>query len=617
MSQNNRTSNNDIDSKKEASPDPELEELIASVMAIKKSNRQNKAEGTEKTARPRSSAPKAAAQGNTTGTERRPAPSRQNVQSGQRQSASRPAGKRPQSASRTGVKNPAPSGGGAKNSTDPRRTTANRSGERTTAVNRNGTRRAENQNAPRRPVNPDASRRTVSQNGVGRPVAAAAGAIPASAEISAPTPTSGAAVKKGFRSWSTKKKAGVIAGFVFLALCIIALAVWIKFEGYVSLLNRDNGGFNSDRPNYGDADPTKEDTLSLEEEEARLKAQLEQSASSIMSDSNVYNILLIGEDIRDTAAEERGNTDVMMLISINSELETITMTSFMRDIYLYLPSTSDVQLSYSNRLNAAYYHGGAIYLEDVLEQYFGVTIDRYVVVNFYSFIDIVDTVGGLNITLSDEEAIGMQEPMAEQNKYLGNASGTDYLYQGGEDLLLNGNQALGYARLRYVGNADFERTERQRKVIAEMIEKSKELNLLELDSLLNRVLPEVTTDLESGEIATLLLNAFDYMNYDIQELRIPADGTFTNEYINGMSVLSVDFDSNMQLLQQTVYGESAVDSSSEYDDYGQYGNDTTAGTTGGYYDQYGNWVNTEGGYYDAYGNWISGYYDEYGNWISY
>lgn len=198
--------------------------------------------------------------------------------------------------------------------------------------------------------------------------------------------------------------------------------------------------------------------------------------------------------------------------------------------------------------------------------------------------------------------------MAEQNKYLGNAKGTDYLYEGGENLLLNGNQALGYARLRYVGNADFERTERQRKVIAEMINKSKKLSLVKLDKLLNSVLPDVTTDLESGEIASLLLNAFDYMNYDIQELRIPADGTFTNEYINGMSVLSVDFDANMQLLQQTVYGDSSVSASTEpvVDENG--------------YDQYGNYVGSQDGYYDAYGNWVSGssgYYDEYGNWINY
>ncbi|WP_164489189.1 LCP family protein [Ruminococcus sp. Marseille-P6503] len=510
MSENNRTSNNDINSENKTASDGELEELISTVMAIKKKQRRNDLNQTRKNTgagKPNDSLKKAAA-------------------------CSAPINEsRAHSSSSV-------------------------SSEHSLAKKKK----------------PDADRKKRSS-------------------------------RKGFRSWSAKKKTGVILGFVFLLLCILALIVWGVFEGYVSLLNRDNGGINTDKPVYSDVDPTKADTIDEQTEEENLKSQLEKSASALMSDSDVYNILLIGEDIRDTEQKSRGNTDVMMLISINSKLETITMTSFMRDIYLYLPDAG-----YSNRLNAAYHHGGAQSLENTLEQYFGVTIDRYVVVNFYSFIDIVDTVGGLNLTVSDAEAIGMQEPMAEQNKYLNNEKGTDYLYEGGEDLLLNGNQSLAYARLRYVGNADFERTERQRKVIAEMINKSKKLSLVKLDKLLNSVLPDVTTDLESGEIASLLLNAFDYMNYDIQELRIPADGTFTNEYINGMSVLSIDFDSNMQLLQQTVYGDSAVAASADPDE------DENG------YDQYGNNNGSENGYYDAYGNWVSqnsGYYDEYGNWISY
>ena len=127
-----------------------------------------------------------------------------------------------------------------------------------------------------------------------------------------------------------------------------------------------------------------------------------------------------------------------------------------------------------------------------------------------------------------------------------------------------------------------------------MINKSKKLSLVKLDKLLKEVLPEVTTDLvESGKIASLLLNSFEYMDYDIQELRIPADNTFTNETINGMAVLSIDFDANMKLIQETIYGESAVESSTEpvvdengYDQYGNY-----VGFTNGYYDSYGNWVN--------------------------
>lgn len=521
MSENNKILNNDIDSGNKAASDEELEELISTVMAIKKSKKKTAVEKSEdkepeekhdisfKNAKA-CSAPLTGGSG-----EDKAMPS----DNGKRDAAKR-------------------SGGTVKRGSDP--------------AGRKNTDKSS-----------DASKRSASQ--------------------------SSKKTKKGFRSWSSKKKAGVILGFVFLLICILALAAWLKLVGYISLFNKDNGGINTNKPVYSDTDPTKQDTIDELTEEEKLKQQLEKSASALMSDSDVFNVLLIGEDIRDTEQETRGNTDVMMLISINSKLETITMTSFMRDIYLYLPDAG-----YSNRLNAAYYYGGAESLENTLEQYFGVTIDKYVVVNFYSFIKIVDTVGGLNLTVSDEEAAGMQAPMSEQNKYLGNKKGTDYLKQGGENILLNGNQSLAYARLRYVGDADFERTQRQRKVISEMINKSKKLSLVKLDKLLKEVLPEVTTDLvESGKIASLLLNSFEYMDYDIQELRIPADNTFTNETINGMAVLSIDFDANMKLIQETIYGESAVESSTEpvvdengYDQYGNY-----VGFTNGYYDSYGNWVN--------------------------
>ena len=186
----------------------------------------------------------------------------------------------------------------------------------------------------------------------------------------------------------------------------------------------------------------------------------------------------------------------------------------MRDMYIYM-----AQFDEGNRLNSAYWHGGCEYLEQCIEDYFGIQIDRYARVNFYSFIDIVETVGGIDMEVSKAEAEGMKKPMAEQNKYLKNKKGTDYIsddiFAGKSDedkvkLHLNGNQALAFARLRYVGNSDYERTERQRRVISEIITESKKLSLVQLDKLLNKVLPEINTDLTDGEIANLLLNAFDF-----------------------------------------------------------------------------------------------------------
>lgn len=363
--------------------------------------------------------------------------------------------------------------------------------------------------------------------------------------------------KKG---WSKKKKTLVTLGFIFIFIVIVLAVIVGMFFHYTGLLDRSG----DDKVNTGPAPidsslyVDEADTFDQKQKEEELKAELKKNSSKI-SDENVMNILLIGEDIRDTEGNDRGNTDVMMIISLNSEQRTITMTSLMRDMYVYMS-----QYDSSGKLNAAYWHGGASYLEEVIEDYFGIEIDRYVKVNFRQFIDIVEAVGGLDLTVAYNEANAMDAPLSEQNKYLGNKKGTDYidksLYTKGTDdekidMHLNGNQSLAYARIRYNCGDDYGRTQRQRIVIKEIIEKSKKLSLVELDKLINKVFPEVQTDITNGEIASLLLNAFDYMDYDVQELRIPADGYFTDEVIWNMEVLSTNFQANSAFIKYIIYGD--------------------------------------------------------------
>ena len=356
--------------------------------------------------------------------------------------------------------------------------------------------------------------------------------------------------ENGKKKWTKKEKIGVTLGFIFLFIIIIAAIVVGLFFHYSGLLNRDKDtSINSGKaPIDSSLIVDKEDTFNQAEKDAELKKQLANKAEPI-SDENVMNILLIGEDLRDTTDNNRGNTDVMMLISLNKSNKTITMTSLMRDMYVYLEGYE------SNKLNSAYWHEGSDLLRTTIENYFGVAVDRYVMVNFYTFIDIVDAVGGIDVNVTAEEAEGMKDPLDEQNKYLGNKHGTDYLTKSGLQHL-NGNQALAYARLRYVGNADFERTERQRRVINEIIDKAKSLSLIELDALANKVFPQVSTDLTTGELASLLCDAFDFMNYDVQEVRIPVDGYFTNEVINRMDVLMPNYNANAAIMQKIIYGKA-------------------------------------------------------------
>lgn len=380
--------------------------------------------------------------------------------------------------------------------------------------------------------------------------------------------------------WSAKKKAGVTLGTAFLVFTILLGGIVGLFFHYTGMLKRPDDTINKNKAPVDSRDLVDSpDTITEEEQEEELRKTLEKMSTKI-SDENVMNILLIGEDIRDTATNDRGNTDVMMLISINKENRTVTLTSLMRDMWVYME-----KFNVSAKLNGAYWHGGAEYLSEVIEDYFSITIDRTVKVNFRQFIDIVETVGGLDLEVSYTEAVAMQAPLDEQNKYLKYPKGTDYvdLEQYGKDewvnyrdeenklctiipyeseddtklaLHLNGNQSLAYARVRYGCGDDYGRTMRQRIVIQEIVKKSKKLSLIQLDTLMNLVLPEVETDLEEGEIASMLLNAFDYMSYDIQQLRIPADGFYSSEIIWQQDCLSLrtwQFQANAAFIRYIVY----------------------------------------------------------------
>ncbi|MBR1764304.1 MAG: LCP family protein [Ruminococcus sp.] len=280
--------------------------------------------------------------------------------------------------------------------------------------------------------------------------------------------------------------------------------------------------------------------------------------SASMKSEDVLNVLVIGSDTRD--ADQRGRTDSMILLSIDKEHKRTTMTSFMRDSYVVLPGYDldgdGVYFSEGDwcKLNAAYVYGGAEMLMDTIEYNFDIAVDKYVYVDFYSFIDIVDAVGGIELDISDEEAEGMIPPMREQNEYLGNKKGTDYLQSGGKKIKVNGNQALAYARLRYVGNADFERTQRQRTVMKKILEKARDLSILDLDKFICTCAENVQTNMTKGELYKLTYRLPFMMKYDTEQLRIPSDDAYSyGTGYDGSSVLIIDLDQSRQDLKKTIY----------------------------------------------------------------
>ncbi|SEL23169.1 LCP family protein [Ruminococcus albus] len=272
-----------------------------------------------------------------------------------------------------------------------------------------------------------------------------------------------------------------------------------------------------------------------------------------MDSKSVTNILLIGSDTR--SEKENGRTDSMILMSVNKDKKTITMTSFMRDMYVEIKGrrTGDDDIDVWDKLNSAYVYGGAELLMDTIEYNFDISVDDYVYVDFFAFIDIVDSIGGLEIDITDEEAAGLEDPLGEQNKYLKQPEDTDCLDHGGK-LLLNGNQTLAYARLRYVGNADFQRTERQREVISKIIAKVKSSDPLTINRFAKSVCSNLSTNMSRAEMMLSAYKAIFSVNYQMKTLRIPAEGNYSFGMHGDQSTLDVDIEACRELLRSEIYG---------------------------------------------------------------
>ena len=261
------------------------------------------------------------------------------------------------------------------------------------------------------------------------------------------------------------------------------------------------------------------------------------------SDPEVRNILLIGTDSRDG---ESGRADTMIVLSFSKHNHSVTMTSLMRDSYVSIPNHG------TNKLNAAFAFGGATLLMDTIVNNYGIPIDDYICINFKAFVHIADALGGIKVEISDREAEEINVILqSEVNRIMGDDPMADFLPSGGT-FTLNGKQALAYARIRHVGNADFERTERQRTVLNKMLDKVKHLSPTAIPKMLGTAMPELTTNVPQSSLYLLSLQTpVKLIAYDMQTLRLPADGTYSDQTApDGQMVLAVDFDANHQLYLQ-------------------------------------------------------------------
>ncbi len=250
-------------------------------------------------------------------------------------------------------------------------------------------------------------------------------------------------------------------------------------------------------------------------------------------DPDVLNILVLGLDTRTRGGA--GRSDVNMIVSIRRSNGSVKLASVLRDTLVPIEDHG------WNRLNAAYLMGGPGRSVNTVNQVLGTDVQRYVKLDFFTISDIIDAVGGVQVELTKAEVDWLRNDGVNIPKGAG-------LKQ------LDGAKALAYARIRKL-DSDFQRTQRQRNVMAAALNNLRGMSPVQLAGLLRKLLPQVRTNIGSGEILTLATSVVSARGQDIEQLTIPVKGSFSFKKYKGMSIISADFNKNTQALQEFLYGE--------------------------------------------------------------
>lgn len=319
-----------------------------------------------------------------------------------------------------------------------------------------------------------------------------------------------------------------------------------------NLLIRLGANFAATKFNYDDGSghkveiiPDITDTPTNDDiEKDKDDVQLNANDGTIRHEDYAVNILLLGEEAI-FSGNSRGRTDVMMIATLNSKEKSIKLTSLMRDMYVQIPGYQD------DKLNSAYAVGGIPMLFDTIELNFDIKLDGYCLVGFDDFEKIIDKLGGIDITLTSTEANWLNTTNYISNpKYRTVTAGLNHM---------NGNQALGFCRIRDVASGtkefnDFGRTSRHRTVLDAIFNKYKSLNYLDLAMLMYSCLPMVTTDLDAKELETYIQLALDIGLTELGQLRIPINGAFEDAYISKKSVIIPNLQKNVEALHTFIFG---------------------------------------------------------------
>lgn len=210
------------------------------------------------------------------------------------------------------------------------------------------------------------------------------------------------------------------------------------------------------------------------------------------------NIALLGIDSRADDYGLGNRSDCMMIASINQETNEIKLISVYRDTYVYVMENGTKRL---DKITHAYSYGGAQNTLKSLNEAMDLNITEFVTVNFDAVIAAVDSLGGVYIDIDESEIRYVNDYIDATSESSGVKS--SHITHAGRQKL-DGVQAVSYTRVRYTAGGDYKRTERMRTVVEAMLSKAKTLNVGQLNSFADTILPKIRTNISTSEIWGLI-----------------------------------------------------------------------------------------------------------------
>ena len=268
----------------------------------------------------------------------------------------------------------------------------------------------------------------------------------------------------------------------------------------------------------------------------------EQSAAD--ASDEWWNILLLGCDSYTKNSYQR--TDSMIIVSINLARGEVKLTSLMRDTWITVPGTNK-----HRKLTELCAVGGPELTIRAINENFGMDISDYALISMQGIAEIIDLIGGLDLDITEAERKALNKGLFD----LSSLSGMEQLQESGEGVHLNGNQATAYARIRKI-DSDYVRTERQRTVLIAMADKIKSgASAGTLLAIVTTFLNYVDTNLTLPEIMSIASMGLKMDLSSVEQLRLPADGTFESGTYDGIWCIKPNFTKNAALLHSFIYGD--------------------------------------------------------------